>query len=316
MEIGYVGRQDRPALKEIWLASFPEDGPETADVFLDALLKPGWCLAGRLDGRAVTMAFLLPAELVAGKSALPLRYVFAAATLPPYRGKGCFGALLRRARELSAAQGVDALFLRPAEPGLAAYYERFGYRPYFSAVEETIRPAQAAGDPAGRVLHFPPRLEPSLWRERAEAAACSRDAALQGRPAWVRWPAEIVGLSAYGSLCLAGQGCYAMGGQEPAPPALEGGRDGGGASLFVREWVAGPSEAPALCAAAWQAASLRAASQQAPEEIPPASIRLRRPARAGEAATPFGWLCPLTGRAEALFLTAAQDRPYMGLALD
>ncbi|HJD24139.1 MAG TPA: GNAT family N-acetyltransferase [Firmicutes bacterium] len=316
MEIGYAGRQDRPALKEIWLASFPEDGPETADVFLDALLKPGWCLAGRLDGRAVTMAFLLPAELVAGKSALPLRYVFAAATLPPYRGRGCFGALLRRARELSAEQGVEALFLRPAEPGLAAYYERFGYRPYFAAVEETIRPAQVMGDPVGRVLRFPPRLEPSLWREQAEAAARSRDAALQGRPVWVRWPAEIVGLSAYGSLCLTGQGCYVMGGQEPAPAASERGLAGAGPSLFFREWVAGPSEAPALCAAACQAISLRAASLRAAEEIPPASLRLRRPARAGEAAPPFGWLCPLTARAEALFLTAAQDRPYMGLALD
>ena len=81
------------------------------------------------------------------------------------------------------------------------------------------------------------------------------------------------------------------------------------ARSFFREWVAaGPAQEALLAAAALRAAQGRTAG--------PVKIRRRRPAEAGEAGEPFGWLCPLTGAARALFGTAAQDRPYMGLALD
>ena len=115
MEIAAAEGRDRPAVREIWLACFPDDTPETAEYFLKRLWAPGRCLVGRLDGRAVTMAFLLPAELVTASGVLPLRYVFAAATLPAYQGRGCFSSLLRHAHALAAAEGAAALFLRPAE---------------------------------------------------------------------------------------------------------------------------------------------------------------------------------------------------------
>ncbi|HIW73875.1 MAG TPA: GNAT family N-acetyltransferase [Firmicutes bacterium] len=326
MEIAYAAERDRPAVKEIWLSCFPGDTAETVDLFLGRLFRPGWCLVGREGNRAVTMAFLLPAELVMGENRedredrenkegqesrgsresresrmLPLRYVFAAATLPSFRGAGRFGSLLRRAHVLAKGEGAAALFLRPAEPGLAVYYERFGYWPYFMTVEDTaVLPEGrgAAGFP-GRAI--PPSAAPDGRHPAAENAAAFRDAALKGRPAWVRWPAEIVSLSVAGSLWMGGEGFYAAG-ELPA-------RGGSSGPLFFREWVAaGPAQEALLAAAALRAAQGRTAG--------PVKIRRRRPAEAGEAGEPFGWLCPLTGAARALFGTAAQDRPYMGLALD
>lgn len=282
VEIAAAEGRDRPAVREIWLACFPDDTPETAEYFLKRLWAPGRCLVGRLDGRAVTMAFLLPAELVTASGVLPLRYVFAAATLPAYQGRGCFSSLLRHAHALAEAEGAAALFLRPAEPGLAAYYERFGYRPYFTAVEEDA----AFG---GRISPAEDGICPLTGD--GQAAAC-RDAALEKRPVWVRWPAPVVGLSAYGADRFGGAGCYAMGGGE-APGAL-----------FFREWLASPKNEPAMLAAA----AARYPGRR--------TFRRRRPAEPGEPAAPFGWLCPLTDRAERLLETAAQDLPYMGLALD
>lgn len=293
MEIAYAEKRDRSAVGEIWLACFPDDSPETVDFFLDRLWNPGWCLVGRVQGRAVSMAFLLPAELVTEEGMLPLRYVFAAATLPVFQGRGYFGALLRRAHELVKADGVQATFLRPAEPGLAVYYERFGYRPYFTCVDETVD------------LPHPPALNrPCADRVREETAVRCRDAALEGRNAWVRWPAPVVELSAYGAGWLT-DGGYAAGG--PAETAVLGECSPAGEKqpgLFFREWIAKVGGEQAM---------LAAAARRYPQAR---SLRRRRPAREGEVPPPFGWLCPLSERAETLFCTADQDKPYMGPALD
>ena len=209
-------------------------------------------------------------ELVTASGVLPLRYVFAAATLPAYQGRGCFSSLLRHAHALAAAEGAAALFLRPAEPGLAAYYERFGYRPYFTAVEEDA----AFG---GRISPAEDGICPLTGD--GQAAAC-RDAALEKRPVWVRWPAPVVGLSAYGADRFGGAGCYAMGGGE-APGAL-----------FFREWMASPKNEPAMLAAA----AARYPGRR--------TFRRRRPAEPGE---------PAAGRAVRLAMPAdGQGRKAAG----
>lgn len=286
LEIGVSGPEQRAEIEEIWRASFPEDSAAARALFLDRLLPCGYCLSGSVGGRPVTMAFLLPAELETGTAVLPLQYIFAAATLPACRGRGLFGRLLRQALERAREQGIAASFLRPAEPGLAAYYERFGYRPFFrSAAErvgrETFHPAGAL--PAGGF---------ALLEDERNAAAF-RNAALEGRPVWVRWPDELAALAAdaaglSGGGAFAGEGGFAL--CEPA-----------GDTLFIRDWSCRPAAEKELRAAV-------------AAHFPQREIALSRPAAPGEG-EPFGWLCPLNG-GRGFWASLEKKSPYLGLAFE
>ncbi len=133
---GFATEQDIPDILALWTASF---GDPEADIraFLDTISLSSECLLHKRDGRAVSMVFLLPAELVMPEGTVyPVQYIYAAATLPDYRGQGLFGNLLQVAHQKARERGQAASFLRPGEPSLFRYYQRFGYRPYFTAVWE------------------------------------------------------------------------------------------------------------------------------------------------------------------------------------
>ncbi len=284
LEIGFSGSEHRAEIEELWQASFPEDSAASRALFLDRLFPTSRCLTGSVGGRPVTMAFLLPATLETGAETLSLQYIFAAATLPAYRGRGFFGRLLRHALEQAKGEGIAASFLRPAEPGLAEYYERFGYRPFFRSAgirleREAFRPADERA--SGRFVRLADGRD----------AAAFRNAALEGRPAWVRWPDELTalavdaaGLSDGGA--FAGEGGFAL--CEPA-----------GDTLFIRDWLCRPEAEGELRAAV-------AAYFPQPE------IVLSRPAGPGEG-EPFGWLCPLKGGG---WDSLAASSPYLGPAFE
>lgn len=286
LEIGVSGPEQRAEIEEIWRASFPEDSAAARALFLDRLLPSGYCLSGSVGGRPVTMAFLLPAELETGTAALPLQYILAAATLPACRGRGLFGRLLRQALKRAREQGTAASFLRPAEPGLAAYYERFGYRPFF----------RAAAERAGREMFHPGEALPdggfALLEDERNAAAF-RNAALEGHPVWVRWPDELAALAA-GSAGLSGGGAFVgEGGFALCEPA--------GDTLFIRDWSCRPAAEKELRAAV-------------AAHFPQREIALSRPAAPGEGES-FGWLCPLNGGRD-FWASLEKKSPYLGLAFE
>lgn len=130
---------DRPALEAIWLSSFPEDSPADVAFFWNSGFRPDQAIVHAADGRPVSMLFLLPAALnLSGGTPLPVGYVYAAATLPAYRGRGLFSSLLEFAHKLAAEAGMRACFLRPAQPSLETFYARLGYRPGFTAAIQTM----------------------------------------------------------------------------------------------------------------------------------------------------------------------------------
>lgn len=157
-----VGEDARAAVR-IWRACF--GGEEAAHRLLEE------CPAGRLlvcreeeTGEAAAMLFLLPMALHGGGGP-PRRgqYLYAAGTLPVFRGLGLMGALVRR-----AVSGAAFTALLPAEESLYGYYARFGFAPalrqsrlVFSA-EELEREAWGAAPP--RV--FPPDEAELLARRR------------------------------------------------------------------------------------------------------------------------------------------------------
>lgn len=131
---------DLPALEAIWLSSFPEDSPADIAFFWESGFNPEQAVVHTVAGRPVSMLFLLPAalSLPGHPYTLPVGYVYAAATLPEFRGRGIFSSLLEAAHNTARRSGMRATFLRPAQPSLETFYARLGYRPAFRADIRTM----------------------------------------------------------------------------------------------------------------------------------------------------------------------------------
>lgn len=203
--------EDIPALRHIWATVFAEDSEASRDWFLETFIDYAWL--AETDGKPISMVFGLPAT-VCGK---PLQYIYAAATLPAYRGGGVFGELLRFVLEQARRDGCVGSFLHPAEPSLTSYYARFGYRPCTAcAVEEGIAKAGEC-------------ITPLTAEEYAR-----RRAALLPTEA-IDWDERLFAYAAqYASMYAVGESvalCYAI-------------ED----CLYVKEWL-GADDPAALCAA-------------------------------------------------------------------
>ena len=293
MPIEYVGKKAAPQLTDIWLDAFSDDSPESIIEFFNFALSSETCAVWVEDGRPVSMVFVLPSVLktAANTDTLNLRYVYAAATLTPYRGRGLFRQLLEQGHKGLESKGVDACFLHPASPALFKYYERLGYQTYFHTNETT----QSVQD----FLHGVCKTDECRgfrFDIDGVGAAARRNLVLSGHPAWVEWPDKLVSyavklaVSAGGAVVL-GDGCWAL--CEPYQN-----------TLFIREWVCRPEFENALkCAVS--------------SKFKFDSVTIRKPVlQAGDTEKEFGMVYPLTKKAQRLFAKTKNCAPYMGLAFD
>ncbi len=200
--------EDLPALHAIWRAAFPADTAEQRDLFFDAV-PPDRCLIAEADGVPVSMVYSLPAALGERR----LQYIYAAATLPEYRGRGIFAELLRYALKAAESAGCVGSFLHPAEPSLTAYYARFGYHPWTFCERVSGR--------AGTAVPVT-RLSPEAYSRRTVP------------PYALAWPKELLRYAAQSSAA------YAVGDTVALCETVED-------TLLVKEWSGG--DAAGLCAA-------------------------------------------------------------------
>lgn len=285
MDSVFAAREQVPALKDIWHACFPEDGPEEIARFFETLFRPEECLVRCDGGRPVSMVLLLPAVWRAGETELSAQYIYAAGTLPAYRGRGLFGALLREAHDVGRRRGAAISFLRPGEESLFAYYARFGYEPLFRAGVQRLSAAEMEALAAGG----------DAWTTYDGDYAALREQALAGYPGpHMDWGAHIAGYAADSARRLGGEVFVCRGGRYPACALCEPAGD----MLFVRELLDSEGR---------EAGFYRAACARFPQA---SGGIVRRPAAHGGEA--FGMLA----RLRPLTFPAGTAAPYMGLALD
>lgn len=110
------------ACKSLWQEVFGDD-----DAFVDRFLLRYYhrrrVLSVSEEGRLLSMAHLLPFRSEAGATG----YLYGVATAPDRRGEGLASRLIREAIGRARDTGFDLLALIPADAGLAAFYERFGF---------------------------------------------------------------------------------------------------------------------------------------------------------------------------------------------
>ncbi len=87
------------------------------------------------DGDELTSAlYLIDGELCGQKG----YYLFAAATLKNFRGRGYMATLLKKAESIAKDNGKSFIALVPAEGTLFDYYSRFGYKTAFYAKKQPL----------------------------------------------------------------------------------------------------------------------------------------------------------------------------------
>lgn len=111
----------------IWQACFGDSG-EYINMFLSYAEGHCKCLLARHEGKAVSMFFLQECSA----EAHPAYYLYAAATLPEYRGRGIMGGMIEAAANYARGEGKAFIILSPAEESLFGYYEKFGFKAAFS----------------------------------------------------------------------------------------------------------------------------------------------------------------------------------------
>jgi len=117
---------DRAQVTDCWSRAFG-DPPALADRALTAgnLLSHGIC--AETEDAVCSLMFAFEGLTVAGQRAA---YLYALCTRPEYRGRGLAAAVLEGLTEACFSRGADLVFLSPAEPSLAAWYQtRFGMIP-------------------------------------------------------------------------------------------------------------------------------------------------------------------------------------------
>lgn len=117
-------KRDIPALCELWTACFG-DTYEYVSYFyrenFDCISVPVYTVAGE----PVSMINLIDAFFADRSNEYPVKYVYAAGTLPGFRKNGIMRSLLFHAME-NAKQNGYGLFLKPVQ-GLTDYYASLGF---------------------------------------------------------------------------------------------------------------------------------------------------------------------------------------------
>lgn len=107
--------------RDIYRQAFHD--PDT--VFEDLLFDTcgNYCQTLKAGGRVVSMLFALPCDITFENRTEDGIYIYAAATLKEYRGKGYMNRLLENVK--STTQSL--IFLRPATEPLIGFYKKAGF---------------------------------------------------------------------------------------------------------------------------------------------------------------------------------------------
>ena len=115
----------------LWNESFG-DSEEDIRFFLDSRYIPENTVVCEINGRIVSVLFLLNGSMHINGNDYPSYYLYAACTSNKFRGKGIMGDMLSFSESLSASRNKYFIALKPAEKSLFGYYGRFGYKTVFT----------------------------------------------------------------------------------------------------------------------------------------------------------------------------------------
>ena len=123
-------KEDTPDITALWQEAFG-DSEEDIRFFLNNKYIPENTVVFDDNGRIASVFFLLSGDMRIKGVDYPSYYLYAAATLKSYRGKGIMGQMLEFAKNLASGRGIEFICLRPADKSLFDFYEKHGYKTVF-----------------------------------------------------------------------------------------------------------------------------------------------------------------------------------------
>ena len=114
------------SLITLWNRVFGDD-EDYIKLFFKEVYFDGECFAETDGDKVVSAFYLLKCSIKCGGKIYFGRYLYAAATLPEYRGKGLMGRLIEEAENYVRAEKIDFIALVPANDSLYDYYGKFGF---------------------------------------------------------------------------------------------------------------------------------------------------------------------------------------------
>ena len=115
-----------PSLINLWHKVF-DDEREYIELFFKEAYFDSECFAEIIDGEVISALYLLKCIIKCDGKIYQGRYLYAAATLPVYRGKGLMSKLIREAQDYVKGENLDFIALVPANDGLYGYYSGFDF---------------------------------------------------------------------------------------------------------------------------------------------------------------------------------------------
>lgn len=175
----FADKSREAELIEIWKQSFG-DSEEYIRMFFAWNLAKTMVLVYEVDGKAVSVAYLLPVTYEkTGQKAVPCWYLYAAATLPEYRGRGHFGEIVKVVREHIA----EPVLLVPGEASLVSYYEKQGMQVWLE--EQYLDIITHAEKPSAKCKHDG-LVQGHIKDLTAAEYAVKRQKALAGK-SYIKW---------------------------------------------------------------------------------------------------------------------------------
>ncbi|MDL2312715.1 GNAT family N-acetyltransferase [Bacteroidales bacterium OttesenSCG-928-B11] len=129
MEIRWATHCDIPAAKKLMQDVF-HDNDLFLNIFFDCFFDHN-LLLGIKNDQVVSMAFLLPAQMIIHQKNTNISYLYACATAESERGNGWMRAIIDHAWDTSCRNGEAGLFLLPAEKSLYDYYAKLDFHDFF-----------------------------------------------------------------------------------------------------------------------------------------------------------------------------------------
>lgn len=114
-------------LFSLWKEAFgDEDG--YINLFFDTVYKENIIAFAEADNsKIVSVLYLMRSYIKYGSKLYDGYYLYAAATLKAYRGKGIMGKLINEAKDYVLSEGKSFISLVPGEEYLYSYYKKFGF---------------------------------------------------------------------------------------------------------------------------------------------------------------------------------------------
>ena len=127
--LGTATRDLRLQLFNLLKICFEEDD-KINNFFLDMVDYENYLLVKK-DQMIISALYMMDASLAKENQTIPVYYIYAAGTLPEYRGMGAMSMLLNFANQVSQKRGRKYTILLPSDLKLYGYYQKCRYKKFF-----------------------------------------------------------------------------------------------------------------------------------------------------------------------------------------